>query len=196
MNIADLIPNNNSEKKISHFTRRSHIPLRRDFFWQIETGVVRTVTILEDGTLVTLGLWGTGDIVSPLLSKSSTYEIECITDVTVTPMAIDNHAQINEAIIRNFQQSQTLIEILHTRPVDVALLKLLTWMAKKFGRQVQKGQLIDFRLTHQEISEIMGITRVTVTRLLNSLETAEIIQRSRQKFIIMSEQVDTWHYEI
>jgi hypothetical protein len=38
------------------FNRRCSIPLKRDYLWQIETGVIRTFTLLEDGTVVNLGL--------------------------------------------------------------------------------------------------------------------------------------------
>jgi CRP-like cAMP-binding protein len=73
---------------------------------------------------------------------------------------------------------------------------LLSWLAKKFGQEVAQGQLIDLRLTHQEIAEIMGTTRVTVTRLLKELETQGIIQRLPRKFIVLHEKQPFWHYEI
>jgi CRP-like cAMP-binding protein len=72
----------------------------------------------------------------------------------------------------------------------------LTWLAKKFGHQVEQGQLIELRLTHQEISEIIGTTRVTVTRLLNDFEKQGIIQRLPRKFIVLHEKQPYWHYEI
>jgi CRP-like cAMP-binding protein len=67
---------------------------------------------------------------------------------------------------------------------------------KKFGREIEQGQLIDLRLTHQEIAEIIGATRVTVTRLLNEFEKRGIIQRLPQHFILLHEQQPFWHYEI
>jgi len=45
--------------KRSIFARRSLLPLGQDYLWHIETGVVRTLTWLEDGTTVTLGIWRT-----------------------------------------------------------------------------------------------------------------------------------------
>jgi CRP-like cAMP-binding protein len=88
------------------------------------------------------------------------------------------------------------LEILHCRAVDASLLRLLSWLAKKFGHQVEKGQLIDLRLTHQEIAETIGTTRVTVTRLLNEFEKQGIIERLPRKSIVLQDKQPFWHYEI
>lgn len=178
------------------FTRRSVLPLKQDCLWQIETGVVRTLTWLEDGTTVTLGLWGPGDVVSRVLSKADPYQIECLTAVEATVLPLDRWHLVNEALILHIHQFQEFLEILHCRSVDASLLRLLAWMAKKFGQEVERGSLIELHLTHQEISEIIGTTRVTVTRLLNIFERQGLIKRFPRKFMVMHEQQSFWHYEI
>jgi len=182
--------------KRSKFARRSLLPLGQDYLWQIETGVVRTLTWLEDGTTITLGLWGVGDVVSRVLSKAEPYQIECLTPVEAILLPLDKWYQVNGVLIQHIQQFQEFLEILHCRSVETSLLRLLTWLAKKFGHQVEQGQLIELRLTHQEISEIIGTTRVTVTRLLNDFEKQGIIQRLPRKFIVLHEKQPYWHYEI
>ena len=182
--------------KHSKFARRSLLPLGRDYLWQIETGVVRTLTWLEDGTTVTLGLWGPGDVVSRVLSNADPYQIECLTPVEASTLPLDRWHLVNEALILHIQQYQEFLEILHCRSVDASLLQLLSWLAKKFGQEVKQGQLIDLHLTHQEISEIIGTTRVTVTRLLNEFEKQGIIERLSRKRMILQEKQPFWHYEI
>jgi CRP-like cAMP-binding protein len=119
--------------KRSKFSRRSLLPLGANYLWKIESGVVRTLTWLEDGTTVTLGLWGVGDVVGRVLSTAEPYQIECLTPVEVTLLSLDKWYQVNEAIIRHTQQIQELLQIVHCRSVDASLLKLLAWLAKKFG---------------------------------------------------------------
>jgi CRP-like cAMP-binding protein len=182
--------------KRSKFSRRSLLPLGANYLWKIESGVVRTLTWLEDGTTVTLGLWGVGDVVGRVLSTAEPYQIECLTPVEVTLLSLDKWYQVNEAIIQHTQQIQELLQIVHCRSVDASLFKLLAWLAKKFGQEVEKGQLIELRLTHQEISETIGTTRVTVTRLLNDFEKQGIIQRLPRKFIVLQGKQPFWHYEI
>jgi len=87
-------------------------------------------------------------------------------------------------------------EILHCRQAEYALVRLFGWLAKRFGQEVEQGQLIDLRLTHQDIADLMGLTRVTVTRLLNDLEKQGIIQRKERQFIVLHDQMPFWHYEI
>ena len=99
-------------------------------------------------------------------------------------------------MIRHIQQIQEFLQILHCRSVENSLLQLLFLLAKKFGHEVAQGQRIELRLTHQEIAEIIGTTRVTVTRLLNDFEKQGIIQRLPHKFIILQEPFPLWHYEI
>ena len=178
------------------FSRRSLLPLEQNYLWRIETGVVRTLTWLEDGTTITLGLWGPGDIVGRVLSKADPYQIECLTLVEVKSLPVSKCQEATESMILHIQQFQEFIEILHCKSVDASLLRLLTWLAKRFGREIEQGKQIDLRLTHQEIAELIGTTRVTVTRLLNEFEKRGIIQRLPHRFIVLQEQQPFWHYEI
>jgi len=196
MTLSTLSPSLYVEPTLSTFARRSLLPLRQDSLWKIETGVVRTLTLLEDGTSVTLGLWGPDDVVGRVLSKADPYQIECLTPVEATLLPRSSWHKATEAMIVHIQRSGELIEILHCRQTEFALLRLFAWLAKRFGQEVEQGQLIDLRLTHQDIAEIIGSTRVTVTRLLNAFEKQGIIQRMQRRFIVLHDQPNFWHYEI
>ena len=193
---ASTLPSWSSDIARQTFTRRSLLPLKQDCLWQIATGVVRTLTWLENGNLVNLGLWGPGDIVGRALSNADPLQIECLTPVEVTMLPASNWHQATEALILHIQRSGELIEILHCRQAEVSLLRLFAWLAKRFGQEVEKGKLIDLRLTHQDLAELVGLTRVTVTRLLNDFEKQGMIQRKERQSIIFHEQSPFWHYEI
>jgi CRP-like cAMP-binding protein len=196
MTLSKLISTESSNRKSIQFESRSPLPLRRDALWQIQSGAVRTFTWLEDGNLATLGIWGTGDVVSHLLSPANPYEIECLTPVEATLFPLTDYPQVNEALIRHVRELQKFLEILHIRPLEVSLVYLLTWLAKKFGREVDKGKLIDLRLTHQELAEMLGTSRVTVTRSLNVFEQQGIIERLPRQSILLLQESPTWYYEI
>lgn len=175
------------------FMRRSLLPHRWDYFWQIESGVVRTFTWLDNGTVVVFGLWGKGDVISPLLSKADPFKMECLTKVKVAPLLINQAPEINQALIAQTHQLQELMAIKQCRPIHEALIKLLIWLGNKFGGDMKGGKLIDLHLTHQEIAEILGTTRVTVTRNLNIFEKQGIIERLKQGIIIYE---SVWCYSI
>lgn len=76
---------------------------------------------------------------------------------------------LNEAFLSHLQQTQILLRIRSGR-IDQRLQQLLYWLAEKFGDRSEQGQLIQLRLTHQDIVDTLGTTRITVTRLLSQLK--------------------------
>ncbi len=178
-----------------HFQRRVTFPINTYDVWKIKTGIVRTLTWLEDGSMITLGLWGEGDLVGQALSKMNPYTIECLTAVEVISFAWEDGEQLTTNLLNQIQQFEELSVIRSYKKLEIGLLKFLTWLAKKFGRQIEIGYLIDFKLTHQDIAEILGITRVSVTRSLKQLEEQGIIERFSLSRILVREE-EVWYYEI
>jgi CRP-like cAMP-binding protein len=196
MAISSLVTHQSAGLKLSRFARRSLLPLRHDALWQIKSGIVRTLTVLPDGNYSTLGIWREGDIVGRVFCSSQTYQIECLTPVEVNLIPRSRWHELNDAMISHVQRTGELMEILHCRNAEAAVLQLFTWLAKRFGQHAEQGKLIDLRLTHQEIAELVGLTRVTVTRILSDLEKQGSIQRQESQFIVMGDRAPFWHYEI
>ncbi|MFK0731486.1 MAG: Crp/Fnr family transcriptional regulator [Gloeotrichia echinulata GP01] len=190
-------PLHNQHSKITQniFTRRSFLPEQNNSLWKIETGFVRTFTYLEDGTTVALGLWGSGDIVGKVLSRLEPYQMECLTKVEATILPLDVWDQRTETLLAHIQQAEELMMIRSYKKVDTMLIKLLAWLSQKFGSEVDQGRLIDMRLTHEDLAEMLGSTRVTVTRILGQFEQEGLIERLSLHRIILKEE-DIWYYEI
>lgn len=167
------------------FGRRELIPGRDDCLWRIDRGALRTLTWSEEGTVIALGYWGEGDIVGQPLSRLTPYRMECLTSVEATLLPPYCWHQVMDSAIAHIQQTEELLGIVRSRPTDVRLLQLLRWLARKFGCEVPQGILIDVRLTHQEIAEVVGTTRVTVTRLLQQFEQAGLIGRHNGRLIVV-----------
>lgn len=166
------------------FSRGNSLPSAFESLWKIERGVVRTLTWTEAGTLSVLGYWGPGDVVGQSLSRLNPYQMECLTSVEASLVPSDLWHQVLHAIVLHTQQVEEFLNILHQERIPLRLLQLLVWLAQKFGRQVDQGQLIDVRLTHQAIAETLGTTRVTVTRLLKQFEQEGLIKRCRGHVIL------------
>jgi CRP-like cAMP-binding protein len=62
---------------------------------------------------------------------------------------------------------------------------LLDWLAFKFGHPINQGRLIQLRLTHQDMADAIGTTRVTVTRLMQELERNGEIGYSKKNCVIL-----------
>lgn len=174
------------------FPPRSFVPLSDKCAWRIETGVLRSITWLQDGTVVALSLWGAGDVIDRTLASESV-QIECLTKVEATWLT--EWQQEPETLLAYIRQLEALAVIRSHRKVDAMLLQLLNWLASKFGREVEAGRLINFRLTHQDIAELLGTTRVTITRTLSEFEQQGLIDRLPVGRIVLKE-TEIWHYEI
>lgn len=168
------------------FTRREVIPLQNDVLWRIDHGAVRTLTWSEDGTFITLGYWGLGDLIGYPLSKVKPYQIECLTGVEISIVPPHLWHQDINALLSHIQQAEDLLRIVHRKPISLRLWQFLVWLSEKFGRDVDKGKLIDLNVTHQDIAEVLNTTRVTVTRLLQQLESEGTVLRHKRRIILRS----------
>jgi CRP-like cAMP-binding protein len=165
------------------FGRRELIPLETTSLWKIETGYVRGVTIDEDGTLATIGFWQPGDVIGQYLSCLDSFDIECLTPVEACVLPHDDlQCQANLFIYAH--QMQSLLAILHHKRIETRLICFLNWLAKEFGHPTTRGCLINLRLTHQDIADAIGTTRVTITRLLNQFQQEGRLLWRRQRCIL------------
>ncbi len=165
------------------FQRKDLLPLSLDRLWKIESGVVRTLTWDEEGNQATLGFWGEGDVVGRPLSRMEPYQIRCLTAVKVSELPLVSR-YLQTALLFNAWKSEELLGILHHQSVRHRLWHFLQWLALRFGRSLPQGRLTEPRLTHQDIAETIGTSRVTVTRLLKALEREGKISRSGQTFLL------------
>ncbi|BAY63090.1 Crp/Fnr family transcriptional regulator [Calothrix brevissima NIES-22] len=166
------------------FARGEIIPPRNEVLWRIEQGAVRTLTWSEDGTYITLGYWGPGDIIGYPLSRVKPYQIESLTKVEVSVVPPHLWSEDIGALLAHIQQAEELLSIVHRKPMSVRLWYFLLWLSEKFGIEVEQGKLLDLNITHQEIAEVLNTTRVTITRLLQQFEEEGKLLRQKRRMII------------
>ena len=166
------------------FKRGEVIPPRNEVFLRIERGAVRTLTWSEEGTFITLGYWGPGDIIGYQLSKIKPYQIESLTSVEVSVVPPHLWYQYLNALLSHIQQAEELLSIIHRKPISLRLWHFLLWLSEKFGCEVEQGKLLDLNVTHQEIAEVLNTTRVTITRLLQQFEESGKILRQKRRMIL------------
>lgn len=176
----------NNHERLHSFSPREIIPSQSDCFWLLKQGVVKTFTWNEEGTAITLGYWGSGDVVGQPLSLVSPYQIECLNCVKAVSIPLRQCDRLSEPIRRHIQETEELLYIVRSERMYSRLLKILTWLARKFSCEVEGGKLIDLPLTHQELAEVIGTTRVTVTKLINQLDQEGVISRPRRNSIILN----------
>ncbi len=180
------------QPKVFHFKRYENLHYRSDGgLWRIQTGYVRwqghscgvSLTWNLEGESVPLGFWAEGDIVGCTISQMHPYEAQCLTAVTAEYLG--NACGLSQAVLlAQVRQSNDLLRIAHCRQSERRLLQFICWLASAYGEPTPVGRRILLKLTHQEIAETIGVTRVTVTRLLKVLERdGKIIWTAHEKMV-------------
>lgn len=172
------------QSKDHQFKRHQLMPLTNVLLWRIDTGVVRILTKNEEDNVISLGFWGQGDLVGQPLFPFYLYQVECLTIVQASILP-KTYFLAKEVMLSYIQRTQELLKILHARNMKLRLLRLLIWLAERFGHQLPQGKIINLRLTHQEIADTICASRVTVTRLLNEFEKEKKIGWSRSNYLIL-----------
>lgn len=152
--------------------------------WQVEQGFVRTLTWDENGYVSTLGIWGPGDLVGLPLTQVEPYYVCCLGDVKAKLLAAHCHWPM-EALLCHLQQTEALLQIARGKRICDRLRQFLVWLAQRFGYPTDQGRVTELQLTHQEIAETLGTSRVTITRLLKTLEQDCFMRRSRQRYVLL-----------
>lgn len=173
------------EGKILNFRRRDVIDVSQGQLWEIEKGFVKTISWDAQGCLITLGIWGPGELLGLPLGKIQPFQIICISPVRIR-LAQQNGDYPYEFIWNQAQQAQELLHLFRCRCLQERIYNLLWWLAGRFGTRLASGRLTGIHLTHQELADLSGSTRVTVTRLLSQLEEEEKLERRNRHFLLKS----------
>ena len=136
--------------------------------WMIEDGYVILAACNADDSSTTLGIWGPGELVIPSMIKASALQLYSLSSVSV-----EEHIPTPEEqqifLSQQVQQLTTLLQLTRIRRAEERLFRLLAWLGERFGRVNKQGVSLSFRamnLTHRNLAELTGMTRVTVTKAL------------------------------
>ncbi len=174
-----------SESKTVVFRSGDDLPQRTDYLWLLVSGVIKSCTVSKEGASITLGFWGAEDLVGRDLSNITPYNLRCISEVRAISVHRKQWEEASVNLLYSAQQTQQLLYIVRNTRISKRLWLLLKWLANKFGRVIQQGKLIDFKLTHQELADAINTTRITVTKTLNQFEREGLILRPKTKCIII-----------
>lgn len=105
--------------------------------------------------------------------------------------------KIIEALAKKTRLLTSQIRELVFQDAEGRLASLLMRFIEDFGIKVKSGHIIDLVLTHQEIANLMGSSRVTVTKLINQFIDEEIIKIYKRKILLtdldkLSEKIQSY----
>jgi CRP-like cAMP-binding protein len=92
-----------------------------------------------------------------------------------------NAMKIMAGQIREFQNR---VRELSTQRVERRIARTILRLARRSGRKIDQGILVDLPLSRQDIAEMTGTTLYTVSRVLSDWEGRGLVQSERQRVII------------
>jgi len=85
---------------------------------------------------------------------------------------------------RRLRQIQEKLEDLLFKDTEARLSCMLLELAKEYGKKRGEAIEIAFRVTHQELADLVGSARESITTMLNRFEREGILEKSRYSIII------------
>ncbi len=168
-----------------------------DAIYFIEEGRVRLTRLSPEGKTVILALLGPGDLIgdaawenmehdsyAETLEDSRIYQISRETFQRLIKENPEFGIRLIQLIGGRLRQAQARIEDLVFRQVPSRVARLLLSLAENHGRVTPKGIRLEFPLTHQEIADLVGSSRVTVTQILNRFRDSHWINIESKRVTI------------
>jgi len=164
----------------------------------LKEGRIKITRLTEDGKELTIDILEPGDIFGEMaIAGESERETsaEALEDSFICAMAkndfetfIADNPAVSMGITKWFgsrlRKVESRLENLIFHDVRSRLLSLFRDLGEKYGEETPAGTKITIHLSHQEIANLIGATRETVTLELNNLRRDEKLILEGKDFII------------
>lgn len=174
-----------------------------DEMFLIKGGRIKLVKVLEDGSELTLDIRKAGDFVGEnAFLDQGEYPVSaiCIEDTFTCGYSRSQFEQlvlknpnIGLQIIRNLSERvswlTTQVGNLAVTNIEERLYNVLCNVAKEHGIANTHGRVIQFPLTHEDLSFLIGAHRVSITRAMKNLKVAGKIILEGKKLIVLSQNI-------
>jgi CRP-like cAMP-binding protein len=174
---------------------------KSDTVYFIESGQVKLVTVSSEGRECILAVHGAGEIFGELTLSGLGARIETATamqeaDLKVIPaskfFALLGSNSLLEGFVRyltvRIADQQEVITQLVTAGSEHRLGTTLLELARKLGKRGHDSLRIEHRITHEELSEMVGTTRPRVSVFMERFHSLGLIETGAQHFLIVRDK--------
>lgn len=191
--LRELLESTYQRTSIVQINSGSAVPLLRQHLWLVVRGIVKLGCVTVEGDELLLGLAGPNELFGESLAGPEAYEAKTLSDCDLLCL---NHNELEQhpflapmlikAISQRQRQSQMLLALMGLKRVEDRVKGFLELLALDYGVACLEGLRLTPRLTHQEIANALGTTRVTVTRIIGQLREMGWLSLDSQRSIILS----------
>jgi len=195
-----------SSKVIIKEFLRNEIILREEetneFMYIVLLGKVKVVQTTADGKEIILAIHQSNDFfgeMSLIDGKTSAATVLAMKDSLVAIISKHNfyslifsQKKVLENLLRilcsRLRESWKKVHILNFRNAPQRMRMLFIILSNENGKRTDEGVVLNDKLTHQEIADMAGLTRETVTRVLNKWQKDGEISILKNRFIRLNSQ--------
>ncbi len=161
----------------------------------IKAGRVKLVKTDDDGTEILVDIRKAGDFIGEtFLSEEADYPLtaECMEDSLLCGFTkerferlVRENPNVGLQIMRTMSERiswlTSRVGSMSSTHLEERLYAVLTTVAREHGTKTEGGLVIEFPLTHEELSFLVGAHRVSVTKALKSLRASgKVVQEGRR----------------
>ncbi len=181
--------------------KKNQVILREEetsgFMYIIIDGKVKISRSGKEGKETILSMHGAGEFFGELSlidGKTTPASVVAVEDSTVAIISKEHFHSLlytQRKVLENLLQilcsrlreSWQKIEMLNFNDAAQRLKMLLNILAETYGEKTAQGTILRVRLIHQDIADMTGLTRETVTRVLDRLKKNKEIETLESKYI-------------
>jgi len=175
-----------------------------DTMFLIKGGRVKLNRIAESGSELILGYRKPGDFIGEnILTDTETYPCSawCLEETLICGFSkqqfnelIVNYPEIGLQIIKNMSERiawlSDQVGNLSVTSIEDRLHRVLQNVAREQGAADERGYILDFPITHEELGFLIGAHRVSVTRAMNALKKSGKVTVDGKSLIISYTPLD------
>jgi len=169
---------------VKRFKKNEVILFEKDtskYMYIIIKGKVKVIQTTEDGKEIFLAVHRAGEFfgeMSFIDGKTSPATVTAAEDCIINIISknefysiINTHKKILfnllQILCSRLRESWEKIQLLNLKNASERLKILFFMLSKKYGEKTPKGITLNIKLTHQEIAEMTGMARESVTRVID-----------------------------
>lgn len=177
-------------------------PEDHDKVFILKSGRVEIYQLTLDGKKIIIDTLGPGNVFGDLgvegesenFAEATVDSFVCVMNKEEFFEMVSANQQIANVLVRELfskiTESEKQVAALASDNLATKIKNLLLRLAKKHGEKVGEKVVISTKFTHEELADMIGISRTTMTKMLNKLERQGVIKRQGKIISFDSQELE------
>ena len=191
--LSQFLRTNFARTNSVRISKNKHIPWIKGNIWIVLNGYIKLRALKNNGEELTLGFLGPNQIFGEPFSLIDECDPYALVDSKLVNLPLKEAYKspsmaiaIMESLSLRNRYTELSMAVLAEKKVKEKVKAFLELIATDLGKPVGEGLMIDFKITHQDIANAIGSTRVTITRILAELQEDFWLKKTDGGFLVIA----------